>query len=112
MARRASTAGRLPCDRAVRRALMSPTLPSHSFPADSVLHRLDPRVKLVVTLLLVLGITLTPARAWPAYPLLWALVASLAAFGGESAARLAWRARVVLPFVLVAVPLLVTTPGP
>ena len=90
---------------------MSPTLPSHSFPADSVLHRLDPRVKLVVTLLLVLGITLTPARAWPAYPLPWALVASLAAFGGERGpAGMAGARRAAVRAGRRA--LLVTTPGP
>ncbi len=78
---------------------------------DSPLHRLDPRVKLVMTLLLILGIALTPERAWPAYPLLWALPGSLAMVGGVSVWRLARMGGLALPFALAAVTLTFTTPG-
>jgi cobalt/nickel transport system permease protein len=90
---------------------MSDSLSQRYQPGSSPLHRLDPRVKLVVTLILVLGITLTPAQAWPAYPLLWALVASIAALGGIGAGRLARLGSVALPFALAAATLLFTTPG-
>ncbi len=90
---------------------MADPLSQRYIPGSSPLHRLDPRVKLVVTLILVLGITLTPTHAWPAYPLLWALVASLGAAGGIGVERLARRGGIALPFALAAATLLFTTPG-
>lgn len=78
---------------------------------DSPLHRLDPRVKLATTLLLIVGIVLTPDRAGPAYPLLWALLGSLAMIGGPGAWRLAKMGSVALPFALAAITLPFTVPG-
>ena len=52
-------------------------------PADSFLHRLDARIKLVLTLSFILVSALLPVGAWPAYVLLaalvwsWALLSSL-----------------------------------
>jgi len=77
----------------------------------SPLHRFDARVKVAVALILMLGITLTPAQAWPAYPLLWALITSLALVGEIQAVRLARLGGLALPFVLAAATLLFTTPG-
>ncbi len=78
---------------------------------SSPLHRLDPRVKVVVALWLVLGIVITPDGRWIAYPLLWTLIGSLAGIAHISAARLARLAGVALPFTLAAATLLFTTPG-
>ncbi|MCC6801903.1 MAG: cobalt ECF transporter T component CbiQ, partial [Anaerolineae bacterium] len=78
---------------------------------DGFLHRLDARVKVVVALLMILCIVLTPERALPAYPLLWALVSSLAAAGRVSAWRLARLGGLALPFVLTAAALPFTMPG-
>lgn len=78
---------------------------------DSPLHRLDPRVKVVTALALIVGVVLTPERAWPAYPLIWALLGSLAAVGGLGARRVAQMGGLALPFALAAVTLLFTTPG-
>lgn len=64
-----------------------------------------------MTFLLIIGIVMTPADAFPAYPLLWGLVGSLAAAHGISAGRLARLAGVTLIFSLAALPLLITTPG-
>jgi cobalt/nickel transport system permease protein len=80
-------------------------------PDNTPIHTLDARVKIVVALLLIVGIMLTPDRAWPAYPLLWALIGSLAAVGRIGALRLARWGGIALPFALAAVTLLVTTPG-
>lgn len=80
-------------------------------PGTSRLHRLDPRVKVVSTVLLILGILLTPEHALPAYPLLWALLGSLAEIGGLGALRVAKRASLALPFALAALTLAFTTPG-
>ena len=78
---------------------------------DGFLHRLDARVKVVVVLLLILGILATPERAWFAYPLLWALLGSLAAASHISAWRLARLGGLALPFVLAALALPFTMPG-
>ena len=78
---------------------------------DSPLHRLDPRVKVVVALLLIVGVVATPERAWPAYPLLWTLLGSLAALAGLGPFRVARLAGVALPFALAAITLPFTVPG-
>jgi cobalt/nickel transport system permease protein len=78
---------------------------------DSFWHRLDSRVKLVLTLAFVLCVSLTPMGAWPVYILLLALVLSasiLAELGPAFVLRRAW---VALPFALAALPLLVTVQG-
>ena len=77
----------------------------------SILHRLDPRVKVITAFVLIIGIVVTPNYAWLAYPLLWTLVGSLAAVGQLSVWRLGRRAVLALPFTLAASTLLVTTPG-
>lgn len=79
--------------------------------SSSLLGRVDPRLKLIAALLLIIGILLTPDRALPAYPLLWALLASIAVISGVDAGRLARRAVIALPFALAAITLLFTTPG-
>lgn len=83
----------------------------HYKPGDSPLHQLDPRVKVVTAVLLIVGIVLTPEHSYPAYPLLWALLASLAAIGGIGALRLGQNAALVLPFSLAALTLTFTLPG-
>ena len=75
---------------------------------SSPLHRLDPRVKVVVALVLVVGIVVTPDGRWIAYPLLWTLIGSLAQV---SVWRLGRLAGVALPFTLAAATLMFTTPG-
>ena len=87
--------------------------PYHLYqPGDSVLHVLDPRVKLYLTLAFVLSVSLTPVGAWPVYVLLLAL-----ALAASVASELEWsfvlrRSAVALPFMLAALPVLVTVPGP
>lgn len=66
---------------------------------------LDPRIRVVVAVLLIGGIVITPDSAFPAYPLLWALLGSLAASSRISPWQLARQAGIVLPFALAAVSL-------
>lgn len=78
---------------------------------DSFWHRLDSRVKLVLTLAFVLCVSLSPIGAWPVYILLLAFVLSasvLAELGPAFVLRRAW---VALPFALAALPLLVAVQG-
>ncbi|MFN8373640.1 MAG: cobalt ECF transporter T component CbiQ [Anaerolineae bacterium] len=78
---------------------------------SSWLHHLDPRVKVVTTILLIVGVVVTPDYAWVTYPLLWTLVGSLAAMSRFSVWRLGRLAGLALPFTVAAATLLVTTPG-
>ena len=78
---------------------------------DSVIHRLDPRVKVVVTVLFILSNVLVPDGAWLAFALAFAFVLLVTRL-----ARLPWlfavkRSFIVLPFVLAAVTILFTLPG-
>lgn len=86
--------------------------PFHLYRAgDSVLHGLNPRVKLLLTLAFILSVSLAPVGAWPIYVLLLAF-----ALSASVASELGWpfvlrRAALALPFVLAALPLLVTVKG-
>jgi cobalt/nickel transport system permease protein len=86
-------------------------VPERFQPNNSLLHRYDPRIKLIVTLLLIIGIVMTPTGAFPAYPLLWTVIGCLAIAGKVSVWRLGRLAGLALPFALTAATLLFTTPG-
>lgn len=78
---------------------------------DSLIHRLDPRVKLVVTVLFILSNVLIPDGGWLAFALAFALVLAVTAM-----ARLPWgyalkRSFIALPFALAAFPVIFNTPG-
>ena len=74
-------------------------------------HGLDARIKLTITLAYVLTVSLMPVGAWPAYVLLSAFVLSVVVASELGVWVVLRRALLALPFVLAALPLLVTTPG-
>jgi cobalt/nickel transport system permease protein len=81
-------------------------------PGATGVHRLDARIKLLLTLLFILVASLTPLGAWPAYGLLFAF-----AFGVTLASQLGLslvqrRALVALPFAMAAVTVVFSTQGP
>lgn len=78
---------------------------------DSFLHQLDARVKFITTLLMIIGILLTPQNSWIAYPLLWTVLGILATIAEIGAWRISRLAGLALPFALAGITLLVTTPG-
>ena len=89
--------------------------------AESRLHRLDPRVKVALTLLFILSNALLPDGAWAAFGLTWIVLLwanQLSGLGVEFSFK---RSFIVLPFALAAVsaifspfgePLAVWTLGP
>ena len=77
----------------------------------SLVHTMDPRVKVVVAGLLILLVSLTPAGAWPAYPLLFSIVISSAVAAELSLWFVLRRSLVAVPFAMAAVSLLFTVPG-
>ncbi len=80
-------------------------------PRHSPAHRADARLKIVLIVTVVLGIALLPAGAFVAYALVWLVLVGASAFARLGPFRLVRGSWVVLPFVLVAVPLLFTRPG-
>lgn len=77
----------------------------------SVIHSLDPRVKAVLALGLILATALTPLRAWPIYLLLASLSLATAILSELGVARVLRRSALALPFIFAALPLVATTPG-
>ena len=78
----------------------------------SPVHRLDPRVKLVAALAFIVTTSLTPVGAWPVYLLLWALVLSVTILSEIGVGRVLARSSLALPFMLAALPPLLSPPAP
>jgi cobalt/nickel transport system permease protein len=80
-------------------------------PKASPIHRLDPRIKLVLAVLFILTNTLLPVGAWPIYFLLFALIFSVEIISDLGVGFVLKRSALALPFVLAALPLIFTIPG-
>ncbi len=80
-------------------------------PRPSLIHQLDPRVKLVLTLAFILALALVPAGAWPAYVLFFSISLSVQILSELGIGYVLKRALLVLPFTLAALPILFTTEG-
>jgi cobalt/nickel transport system permease protein len=81
-------------------------------PGDTAVHRLAPEVKVAGSVLLTLAIVLTPRTAVPAFALYLGLLAAVAALARVGPWWLARHAVIELPFVLLALVLPFTAPGP
>ncbi len=79
---------------------------------DSLVHQANARVKIILTLVFILAVSLTPMRAWPAYILFLSLTLSAAQLSRVEWAIVFRRALVALPFALAAAPLVFTGAGP
>jgi len=80
-------------------------------PRHSPAHRADARLKILFIVATVLGIALLPVGAFVAYAVVWLVLVGASTIAQLGPLRLARGSWVVLPFVLVAVPLLFTRPG-
>lgn len=80
-------------------------------PLNSPVHRLDPRIKLVLTVVFILTNSLVPMGAWPVYLLLFSLILSVELISELGIAYVLKRSSLALPFVLAALPLILTIPG-
>ena len=78
---------------------------------ESSIHRLDPRVKVVVTLAFILSNALLPDGAWLAFGFSWMFLLFINAFSNLGIAFTLKRSFVALPFALVAVTVLFSIPG-
>jgi cobalt/nickel transport system permease protein len=78
---------------------------------DSLIHRLDPRVKVIVTVLFVLSNLLIPDGAWVGFVLALAMVLIITHWAGLPWNFALKRSLIVLPFTLAAVTIVFATPG-
>ncbi len=78
---------------------------------ESFLHRLDPRVKVVVTVAFILSNALLPDGAWLAFGFSWLFLLFVNALSNLGIAFTFKRSFVALPFALVAVTVLFSIPG-
>jgi len=79
--------------------------------ANSALHRLDPRVKVVVTVAFILSNALLPDGAWIAFALSWLLLIPANILSKLGLAYTLRRSFIALPFALVAITVLFSIPG-
>jgi cobalt/nickel transport system permease protein len=79
--------------------------------SDSVVHRLDARVKLIATVAFAFAVTLAPEGRWSAFAAFAVLAGGVAVLSGLPAGFLARRCGLALPFVAASIPLVFTRPG-
>lgn len=77
-------------------------------PRGSLIHQLDPRVKLVLALAFILTTALVPPGAWPVYVLLLAIAISVELLSDLGVGYVLKRSALALPFVLAAFPVIFT----
>jgi len=77
----------------------------------SLVHRLDPRVKVIWTLVFIVVAALTPPDAWPVGILLGAIAVAVVILAELPAGVVLRRAAIAAPFALSALPLLFTVSG-
>lgn len=78
---------------------------------DSLIHGLDPRIKVIITVLFIVSNVLLPDGAWLAFAAAWGLVLFAAALARLSPVLVVRRSFIAIPFALAAVSLLFTYPG-
>lgn len=77
----------------------------------SLIHDLDPRVKVVVTVAFILSNALLPDAAWLAFLLAWAFILIANALSGLGLGFTFRRSFIALPFALAAITALFSIPG-
>jgi len=78
---------------------------------DSFIHRLDPRVKVVVTVAFILSNALLLDGAWTAFGLAWLLLLMANAISDLGITFTLKRSLIALPFALIALTVLFSIPG-
>lgn len=77
----------------------------------SSIHRLDPRVKVIMTLLFILAVVTLPDAAWLAFGLAWLCVLAVNLLARLGPAYSFKRSFIALPFALAAITIIFTLPG-
>lgn len=78
---------------------------------ESLVHRLDPRLKVVVVLIFILATVLLPDGAWAGFACSWLLILVITWLARLPYALVFKRSLVIVPFMLAAVTVLLNVPG-
>ncbi|HET7143668.1 MAG TPA: cobalt ECF transporter T component CbiQ [Anaerolineales bacterium] len=78
---------------------------------ESFIHHLDPRVKVVVTIVFILSNAILPDGAWLAFVFAWLFLLAANVYSRLGIAYTIKRSLVALPFALIAVTVLFSIPG-
>lgn len=79
--------------------------------SDSLIHRLDPRIKVIVAVLFILSNVLLPDGAWLAFVLAWGVVLAASRLAHLGMRYIVTRSFIALPFALAAVTAMFAVPG-
>jgi len=77
--------------------------------SSSLIHLLDPRVKLVLTLLFIITTALVPPGSWAVFILLYALILAVEVLSELGVLYVFKRSLLAIPFVIAAIPIIFTT---
>lgn len=83
----------------------------HYRPGESLLHRLDPRLKVLLTVMFILSNVMLPDGAWLAFGLTWLFILICNQFSRLGIGYSLQRSFVALPFTLAAVTVIFSIPG-
>jgi cobalt/nickel transport system permease protein len=78
---------------------------------ESPLHRLDPRVKTIVTVVFIISTALLPDGAWLAYAFAWLFLLGLNLLSKLGLVYTLKRSIIALPFAFIAITVLFSIPG-
>src|SRR5690606_3137423 len=78
---------------------------------ESFLHKLDPRVKVLVTVIFIVSNALLPDGAWLAFLLAWLFLLSMNLLSKLGIGFTLKRSIIALPFALIAITVLFSIPG-
>jgi len=78
---------------------------------ESLMHRLDPRVKVVITVLFIVSNVILPDGAWLAFLMAWGMVLLVNIVANLKLDYAFKRSFIALPFALAAVTVIFTIPG-
>ena len=78
---------------------------------NSLIHQLDPRVKVIITVLFIVANVLLPDGAWLGFIAAWLFLLTIALLAKIPVATVYKRTLIVFPFMLAAVTVLFTLPG-
>ena len=80
-------------------------------PGDSIVHRADPKLKLVLTLAFILATATLPTGAWVGFAPMFGIVWGAVLLSRLSVPRIAFRSTIALPFAMMALPTIFNRAG-
>jgi len=81
-------------------------------PKESIIHRLDPRIKLSLSLAFIITTAMVPTGSWPIFVFLLAIMFAIEVLSELGIGHVFKRSLLALPFMIAAIPIIFTASGP